>query len=266
MDKFLDFLIKYPIIPAILKILITLIITKLTIKYSIKVVDKAVNVKLLENEPNTNRIETLGNVAKSILRYSIYFISAIICLTIVFGPIPLTFAGVGAAIIGFGSQSLIKDITSGFFLLFEGQYAIGDHITIENNEGIVEAVELRVTKIRAFNGDLYIIPNGSIIQVTNHSNGPHRFEILVTVDFNSNGEMVESVLNDCCKSLNDINQNVLEPAKLVGISSFTNTGITYRILGKCKPLSRIQVEAELREYIRSSFKIYNIKFATISNK
>lgn len=114
MKQLSELMSNYPIIPILIKILLTYIGTKISIKYFIKFIDKTVILKSKEKEANYNRFETLGNVAKSIVRYGMYFICAIICLTIIFGPIPLTFAGVGAAIVGFGSQSLIKDIASGF--------------------------------------------------------------------------------------------------------------------------------------------------------
>lgn len=265
MKQLSELMSNYPIIPILIKILLTYIGTKILIKYFIKFIDKTVILKSKEKEANYNRFETLGNVAKSIVRYGMYFICAIICLTIIFGPIPLTFAGVGAAIVGFGSQSLIKDIASGFFILFEGQYIIGDHVTIGTNEGIVESIELRVTRIRAFNGDLFIIPNGSIIQVTNHSNGPQRFEVLVSVDHNEDTNKVESILSNCCDNINKENPNILEPAALIGISAFTNTGLTFRILGMAKPLSRIQLESSLRKLIKEQFSKNKIKFASIKD-
>lgn len=263
MEHLTEFIKNNSFVIIILKVLILFVITKLSIKFSLKIIDKTVNLKILEKENSNNKFETFGNVAKSIAKYSIYFISGIIALTIIFGPIPLTFASVGAAIVGFGSQNLVKDIVSGFFILFEGQYAIGDHVTILNNEGIIEGVELRVTKIRAFNGDLFILPNGSITQVTNHSTGPQRFEVLITVDHSVDSYIVESTLNKCCNTLNKSSENILEPATLIGISNFTNTGTTYRILGKTNPLCKVGIEANLRKIIKDNFKIYNIKLANI---
>lgn len=263
MKKTIDFILHNKFISISIQIILVFIVTRILIKYSMKLLDKTIENKSQKKPEFRSKYETLGNVAKSTIRYLLYFICVIIQLTIIFGPIPLTFAGVGAAIVGFGTQNLINDIISGFFILFESQYSIGDHVTISNNEGIVEAIELRVTKIRAFNGDLFILPNGAVTQVTNHSNGPQRFEVLVTVDYKSNNTTVQNILNSCCDKANKNNPNIIENATLIGISEFTNTGLTYRILGKCVPLTKISIESSIRESILEEFQKKNIKFGGI---
>lgn len=266
MKKTIDFILNNKFILTFLQIILVFITTRILIKYSMKLLDKTVENKSEKKPEFRSKYETLGNVTKSAIRYLLYFICVIIQLSIIFGPIPLTFAGVGAAIVGFGTQNLINDIISGFFILFESQYSIGDHVTISNNEGIVEAIELRVTKIRAFNGDLFILPNGAVTQVTNHSNGHQRFEVLVTVDYNSSNTIVQKILYSCCDKVNKSNNNIIEKAGLIGISDFTNTGSTYRIIGKCVPLTKISIESSIRELILEEFQKENIKFGKISIK
>ena len=77
--------------------------------------------------------------------------------------------------IGIGAQSLVKDLINGFFILFEDQYGIGDHVTIGQFEGIVESLGIRTTVLRDFTGDLHLIPKGTVLEVTNHSRGDIRF-------------------------------------------------------------------------------------------
>ena len=83
----------------------------------------------------------------------------------------LATAGIGGLAIGFGAQSIIKDFFSGAFLIFEGQIEIGDYICVAGLTGTVEKIQLRTTQIRATNGELHIIPNGNITNVTNYSRG-----------------------------------------------------------------------------------------------
>ncbi|XZH78718.1 mechanosensitive ion channel family protein (plasmid) [Clostridium perfringens] len=262
LNNLISFLKENSFVFILIKLTIIWVIVKVLIKYSYKIIDKGINKKKSGLEESSyKRIETLGNVAKSTLKYIIYFLGAIAGLTVIFGPIPLTFAGIGAAIVGLGTQNLVKDIVSGFFILFEGQYAIGDNVTVLNYEGIVESVELRVTKIRAFNGDLYIIPNGSISSVVNHSNGPQRFEVFVTVDFDETTSKVEEILNCCCDLLIKDNPNLVEETTVIGISDFSDIGVTYRILGMAKPLNKIMLEANLRKIIKEEFNSRGVEFA-----
>lgn len=261
MEKILKTIISNDTIVTLLKLILVFISTKILIKYSTKLINNLIESKCKQKDELRKKYETLGNVATSLIRYSLYSLCVIIQLSIIFGPIPLTFAGVGAAIVGFGTQNLINDIISGFFILFENQYSIGDHVTILNNEGIVEAIELRITKIRAFNGDLFILPNGSITQVINHSKGPQRFEIIVTVDYKTKTSIAEKVIIDCCNKINKNNSNIIEPSKLIGITEFANTGFSYRILGKCVPLTKIEIESSLRALVLEEFQKNNIQFA-----
>lgn len=261
MENISNTLLTNNAIIILFKLTLVFIATKLLIKYSTKIINNIIKSKSAQTKELQQKYETIGNVLNSIIRYGLYFLCAIIQLSIIFGPIPLTFAGVGAAIVGFGTQNLINDIISGFFILFENQYSIGDHVTIQTNEGIVEAIELRITKIRAFNGDLFILPNGSINQVINHSKGPQRFEVFVTVDYRTNHLIAEKSLLDCCNKINQSNTNIVEPCKLIGINDFANNGLSYRVLGKCKPLTKIEIESNLRALILDEFQKKNIKFA-----
>lgn len=112
------------------------------------------------------RVDTLSTLFVSIFKYSVYILTGVAILTILstafnLQPI-LAAAGIGGIAIGFASQSLIKDVISGAFLVFENQYSVGDNITLDNMTGVVEELQLRVTRLRSGNGDLYIIPNGEI--------------------------------------------------------------------------------------------------------
>ena len=118
-------------------------------------VEKLLFYKLLEN----------------VTSYVIYFISAMMILEYCGIPIKGLLAGAGilGLAVGFGAQSLVKDIISGFFIIFEDQFSVGDYIKINTFEGEVLEIGLRTTKLKSKMGELHVIPNGSIIQVTNYS-------------------------------------------------------------------------------------------------
>ena len=141
------------ILGKLLKILIIIIAIKIVISLTNKLIDKALRNKKGNNIFISNRrANTIGEVLKKIVKYVLYFIGIMMILEMfnVNTTSILATAGIGGLAIGFGAQSLVKDIITGFFILFEDQYAVGDYVKIESLEGTVEELGLRVTKLRDF--------------------------------------------------------------------------------------------------------------------
>src|SRR5699024_3861621 len=118
----------------------------------------------------SRREQTLKNLLKNVLSYTIVFIVMMILDTF-HVPIKTMLAGAGVVglAIGFGAQSLVRDVIAGFFIIFEDQYSVGDYIETDMIEGDVEVIGLRTTKLRSYYGQTYVIPNGKIEIVTNYS-------------------------------------------------------------------------------------------------
>src|SRR5699024_2710439 len=118
------------------------------------------------------REKTLTKLVQSVLTYVIWFIAIVMMLQSGFGleigPL-IAGAGVVGLAIGFGAQNLVRDILSGFFIIFEDQFAVGDYIFASEVEGTVEEIAIRTTKILAWTGEMNVVPNGNITQVTNYS-------------------------------------------------------------------------------------------------
>lgn len=124
------------------------------------------------SERCSNRNATIARLLIDILKYATYFAVIFAILQIFLGATIQSFlavAGVGGLAIGFGAQNFIRDVITGFFLLMDGQLAVGDEVTISGCTGIVEDMGLRATRIRSENGELTIIPNGEIKIIVNRS-------------------------------------------------------------------------------------------------
>lgn len=149
------------------------------------------------------KIGTLMSLTKNILRYVIYFIAVASILKIFNIEMTsiLAVAGIGSLAIGFGAQNLVKDVISGFFIIFEDQFGVGDYITINNFSGLVEEVGLRISKIRDFSGDLHIIPNGEIKTVTNHTRGSMRALVNVGIPYEEDVDRIINVLTQICEDI-----------------------------------------------------------------
>ena len=117
------------------------------------------------------KIRTVASLIRSIMRYCVYFLAFVIILNILgvkTGAL-LASAGVAGLAIGFGAKSLVEDVLSGIFLIVEGQFAVGETITAMDVTGEVEAIGMRVTRLRDPEGAVHYLPNGKIVKVTNHS-------------------------------------------------------------------------------------------------
>ena len=246
----------------ILRTLIILLIMYLTIKIGSNIITKFVErQKKLRYSIDIKKANTLGAVLKSILRYSVYFFGIITILTQFMGKISLTFAGIGTVAIGFGAQSLIKDIINGFFILFEDQFAVGDYIEVEGKGGVVESLELRVSKIRDLNGDLHIIPNGLITKVTNHSRGSLALSVAIDFPYDQDMDRVIEIIENVCEKFKIDNLTIVEGPEVVGITAFKQDFYTIKISGKAKPMTHWGNENKLRMELKRALDKEKIKMA-----
>lgn len=218
-----------------------------------------ISPKLRMDEKKSN---TLSGLMKSIIRYTIYIIMAISILNVLNIPTEsiLAAAGLGGLAVGFGAQNLVKDVISGFFILFEDQYAVGDYVTIGNATGDVEDMGLRITKIRAFNGDLHIIPNGEIKTVINHSRGNSLAIIDICVAYEADINKAIKILKELGEKYYEKNRDkVVELPSVLGITGFGDSDVKLRMTIRTLPLKHWSVEREIRKEIKEAFDRENIE-------
>lgn len=197
------------------------------------------------------RAKTLGTLVKSVISYVLIFIAGVMVLEVFkvnIAPV-LTTAGVAGLAIGFGAQRLVRDVISGFFIVLENQYAVGDYVTIGNISGLVEELGMRVTKIRDDVGKLVFISNGDVTLVTNHSRGTIQVSLDVNIASNSNLEMVRSLINELGRRVADEVEGVVTPPRADGITAVDASKVTIRITGAVKPGYQESLQTALRERI-----------------
>lgn len=203
---------------------------------------------------NKKKNDTLNALIQSISRYVIYFIAIIMTLGemgINTASIIAT-AGIGGLAIGFGAQNLVKDIITGFFIIFEDQYSVGDFIKIEEISGTVEEIGLRITKLRGFKGDINIIPNGEISTVTNYSRGNSAAIVDMSIAYESDIDKAIRVMEKACSDYADGNPDIVEEPQVVGIVSMSDFGIILRVVGRTLPMRHWGVERDLRKAIKEA--------------
>ncbi len=223
----------------------------------IKIGDKAID-KFVTNQANSKlsfsmdkqKAITVGAILKSTLKYAVYISGA----SIVIGSTFRVSAGVLSAIgfvVGIGAQSLVKDLINGFFIIFEDQYGVGDYVTIGEYSGVVENIGIRSTVLRDFSGDIHNLPNGAVVEVTNHSRGDMRFIVDVEIAYEEDIDNAINIIKDTCKKFEkDNKETIRNEIEVLGVISLNASGVTIRVVGKAKPMSQWKLERDLRKDIK----------------
>ncbi len=206
------------------------------------------------------RAQTLGDVVASLLRAVVWTVAALMILDEVglnLAPL-LAGAGIAGVAIGFGAQSLVKDVISGLFILLEDQYGVGDIVTLaEGATGTVEDITVRVTRLRAVDGTVWFVPNGEIRRVGNASMEWSRALVDVLVPYDIDLELVRRLITEeaAAFALDDAWQAlVLEPPELWGVQSMDANHLTIRMVVKTAPREQYAVGRELRGRISSRLR------------
>lgn len=225
------------------------IICSIAIKVLQKLVKRIFNGRLANNKYMTERkTTTVMTLINSVIKYLVYFVGAVSILT-KFGvevASIIAVAGVGAVAIGLAAQSLVEDFISGFFILLEDQFAVGDLVTIQDKTGTVEAINIKSTRLRAANGTVYIIPNGQIKLVTNMSQDYMNAIVDVGIDYREDMPRVLELLNDEMDRFANTASGLRKPPTVLGIIALDDSAVTVRILAECMPGEQFHIERDIR--------------------
>jgi moderate conductance mechanosensitive channel len=207
------------------------------------------------------REATLLRLLDNVIRYVLYFIAMIMILDTFGVEVKAILAGAGIVglAVGFGAQSLVKDVITGFFIIFEDQFAVGDYVRIGNFEGYVEAIGLRVTKIRSWTGEIHILPNGSIAQVTNYSLNNSIAVVDVNIAYEEDIEKVEEAILELLPQLPAKYEDMVAPPELLGVQNLTNSEVVMRIICETKPMRHVSVARAIRKEVKMHLDEKGIK-------
>lgn len=171
------------------------------------------------------------------------------------GPL-LAGAGVVGLAISFGAQSLVKDVISGLFILFENQFGVGDIIRVEGVGGVVERMTLRVVVLRDVQGVVHVIPNGSITRVANMTRSWARVVLDVGVAYREDPDRVIEVLKSVGEEIHGDERwsaSFIEPPEVPGVESLGESAVNVRIVAKVLPLKQWEIARELRRRVKLRF-------------
>lgn len=238
-----------------LRILIIILLAYTVRNIGHKVIDTIFrDKKTLPIRLTTNRREqTLKNLLKNVLSYILLFIVILMILDTFEVPIRTMLAGAGIAglAIGFGAQSLVKDIIAGFFIVFEDQFSVGDYIEIGDIEGDVEVIGLRTTKLRSFFGQTYVIPNGKIDIVNNYSASNGFAMVEVNIPYETDIIRAEKMINDLLKTLLAKHPDVFVDAPFIhGVQALDLSNYILRIRAETLPVMQWEGARIIRKEVK----------------
>ena len=171
-------------------------------------------------------------------------------------------AGVLSLAVGFGAQSLVKDIISGIFIILENQFNKGDWVQIGKYEGKVVEVNLRRTILQTIRGARHIIPNSKVEIVTNSTNQYSAISLIIPTKINNDFKKVNRLINEACRDLtqdSEFEKNIIEAPETIGVDEINEYAALIRVWGKMKPGQHIKAKRELAKRIAEKFAQNKIK-------
>lgn len=248
---------------VVLVVIGTLVILKLIDSF----IGRQLNSDKIKEKGSYNRIVTVTNLIRRIIKVILIFIGVTIVMSVFnisIAPIIATL-GVFSLAIGVGAQSLVKDFINGFFIIFEDQYSVGDLVKIDDIEGVVEDLGLRVTKIRDFDKILHIIPNSNISIISNKERANVRTKIEFYLDNSCDPDFVEEKIKAAIEKYRDHEDMVIGP-NLWGVTENGKDAYKMALVYYTRQGRQYDLEFALRSEILKTMQRENIKSPMIRNK
>ena len=250
-----------PYIPKAINIISVFFFTGIFIEIANLILEEIILRTAHLTDLQRQRRLTIIPLIKSIIKYLVYFSAGVSILkTINIDPTPiLAGAGIIGLAIGFGAQNLINDVVCGFFILFDNYYLVGDYIEVNTASGFVEAIDLRTTRIRHMNGQLYIVRNGEIKDIINYSKEYIYAVVEIAVAPDSNLDRVYKILEAVGEQFKASYAEVLEPTQVDGLEKIGQEELTVRTITKVKPGTSPHMQRILRKMVKDAFDREGIK-------
>jgi small conductance mechanosensitive channel len=210
------------------------------------------------------RTKTMGTVLTNLITWSVAVVTVSLLLTELGVAVSALVAGAGllGAGLGFGAQTLVRDLLAGLFIVFEDQYGVGDVVDLGSASGVVEAVGLRATQLRDVDGTVWYVRNGDAARVGNKSQGWSRIIIDIPLDAATNVAKAEEVCLTTAKAIAAKSRGkVIGAPEVWGIQSFSGSATTIRLIQQARPTQADGVARELKAELKIAFTKSKIALA-----
>lgn len=248
-----------------LRVLLIVILTLIALKLASFVSARLLRFSIKSDDIEfKKRIDTLSSITQNLLIIAIVFVGAIVVLGelgVEIGPV-LAAAGIVGLAVGFGAQSLVQDVITGFFILLEDQIRVGDVVQVGDKGGIVEKVTLRTVILRDLSGNVHFIRNGQIQVVTNLTKDYSRYVFDIGVAYKEDVDRVIEIVRQVDETMRnhpDFKEDILEPMEILGLDQFADSAVIIKARVKTKPIRQWAVGREFNRLLKKRFDQENIE-------
>lgn len=242
-----------------LRVLLIVVLTLVALRVARFLSTRIFKLSKKEKDPEfQKRVDTLSSVIHYILVFGILIVAAIMVmgeLGIKIGPV-LAAAGIVGLAVGFGAQSLVQDVISGFFILLEDQIRVGDVVQVADKGGLVERMTLRMVVLRDLAGNVHYVRNGHIQVVTNMTKEYGRYVFEIGVAYREDVDEVIEVIKEVDEELRSdpaFSKDILEPIEILGLDQFADSAIIIKARTKTKPIRQWAVGREFNRRLKKKF-------------
>ena len=222
----------------------------------------------LEASRREQRAASISQLLRSVITVTIWSIALLMGLAtlgINIAPI-LASAGVVGVALGFGAQTMVKDYLAGIFLIIEDQYGVGDLVDVGPVVGVVESVELRVTRLRDLSGVVWYVRNGEILRVANRSQGWTMAIVDVPVSYDTDLDQVRLIIETVAEAMDNdpvFDELLLDKPEYAGVESVSGEAVVVRVTARALPDKQIAASREIRERIKVAFDAAGIQVPAV---
>ena len=198
------------------------------------------------------RQNTMLKLLENVIAYVVYFAAILAVLSAVEIDVRGLLAGAGVLglAIGFGAQNLVRDVITGFFIIFEDQFSVGDYVRIGAAEGTVEEIGLRTTKIKGLSGEIHIFPNGTIVEVINFSLNNSVAILDVSMAYEADITQAEKLIVEFLASLPAKYEQLVKTPELLGVQNLAASEVVLRITAETKPMQHFAMSRIIRRDLK----------------
>ncbi len=265
-NRFLQEILNTSLLKSALHIMLVIVLAWISLKLGKRLSTGLVRfiARQKDDEEFQKRTKTLGDIVRYVIVLAILAVATMTVLKelgIDIGPV-LAAAGIVGLAIGFGAQSLVKDVISGFFILLEDQIRVGDVVNIADKGGAVEKVGLRTTVLRDLHGNVHYVPNGTIAVVTNMTKEYSRYVFDVGVAYREEVDDVIAVIQGIDEEMRndpEFGADILQPIEILGLDQFADSAVVIRARTTTLPGKQWRVGREFNRRIKKRFDELHIE-------